>query len=502
MPLTKICPTGTAIHPVDGTLCLLGRDSSQWIPSLTLRALLEEKLEQALYGGGDEDPQGEPAEVWWNHMGMPNCYSLIESHWSVGDSANGTLTLQGHFRWTDNRPVIRAAVTEIRNDAGARLAGPETPLPPDLTGPSARSITVPWIRARGPLMPTGEAEQIHELAGQVPRRDFLPISSNRSLSCFGILYDAELSHGRQGLALLFPVLFGSKKQIKGRDPRTRPSIGVIPTLRSGLEDLAARVPAVHSLREKKVAVIGLGALGAPLVVELARNGCRRIHLIDHDIVEPGNSIRWPLGATAWGVAKSAALAGFLEREYPWTVPVPHNHCIGSFSGTDRANGDDRLLSGVLDDVDLVVDAAASHGVTGILGDYCHDHGVPMITLFASPNLEGGLVARFGVDDGCPTCLDWALHTGEIPRPRGYGAEDGLHQPPGCAERTFTGASYDLQELSLQAMRLTVRTLNDQDIARTSIVFTLSLASDEGPTAPRWDASALARQPGCTCSSAQ
>jgi len=283
-----------------------------------------------------------------------------------------------------------------------------------------------------------------------------------------------------------------------RDQRKQPSVGFVRTFRAGSEDLGARVPAVGCLREKTVAVFGLGALGAPLAIELARNGCRRLHLIDYDVIEPGNGIRWPLGATAWGSPKSTALAAFIDREYPWTDPIPHNHQIGLFDDAQRVKGDAELFATVLDDVDLVVDAAASHGVTGILGDNCRERQLPMISLYAAPDLEGGVVARFGLDGGCPSCLEQAWVANEIMKPRGFGIETGLQQPPGCAERTFTGASYDLQELSLQAVRLAVETLANLADARSSRVFTLSLANDDGRIPPQWDVKSLAKKPDCIC----
>lgn len=484
--------------PIDGTLCLLGRDSSQWVPSLTLRRLLDEKLEDALNGTGIEDPQGEPVEFWWNSTGLPDSYCLVDSSWRFPESAKGMLTLTGQFQWDGDKPLIRAVVTAIHDDSGRQIACWEGPVPPDLQSNPAKTLAVPWFRKDEPLMPAGTYEQITELAGQVPQQKPFALSLTHYLRCFAILYEAELGHDQTGLSFTFPVLFGSKKQMQGRDPRKAPKAGVVRALRAGAEDLGARVPAVKSLHEKKIAVFGLGALGAPLAVELARNGCRVLHLIDHDIVEPGNSIRWPLGASAWGRHKARALADFISREYPGTSPVPLHHHIGLFSDADPAQGDAGLFAAALEDVDLAVDAAASHGVTGILGDYCRDRGIPMITLFASPNLEGGLVARFVPESGCPTCLEKAWKAKELERPRGFGLEAGLQQPLGCAERTFTGASYDLQELSLQAMRMIIQTIDDPAGAAESFVLTLRLADDNGPIPPQWAGKALPAKPECTC----
>lgn len=117
----------------------------------------------------------------------------------------------------------------------------------------------------------------------------------------------EVGFQVDGVGWLFPFLFGPKRVFRPAKPGKReqgPHITFLPTYRAGEADLSTRVPAVRILRDRKVAVVGVGAVGAPLAVELARIGCRKIHLLDYDVVEPGNSIRWPLGASAWGRGKS------------------------------------------------------------------------------------------------------------------------------------------------------------------------------------------------------
>ena len=168
--------------------------------------------------------------------------------------------------------------------------------------------------------------------------------------------------------------------------------------------------------------------------------------------------------------------------------------------TDDVLGDDDVLDAVLPEVDLVVDGGASHGVTTLLADRCRQLGVPLISLFAAPTLEGGAVVQHSGDGGCPNCLEHAWHCGEIAPPPGWGSEDGLTQPPGCAERTFIGAGYDLQELSPQAVRLAVETLSSED-AEESLVQTLSFVDEEiRPCPPRWRVDTLPKHPNCGCQS--
>src|SRR6202021_371745 len=109
---------------------------------------------------------------------------------------------------------------------------------------------------------------------------------------------------QEGDGWLFTFSFGGAKAFNGHgniSPR------VVRTLRAGLSDLASRVPRAAAMSSKTVCLVGAGALGAPLPIEFARNGIRELRLLDFDIVEPGNSIRWPLGASVWGQPKVEAL---------------------------------------------------------------------------------------------------------------------------------------------------------------------------------------------------
>ncbi|MCA6115261.1 ThiF family adenylyltransferase [Bradyrhizobium sp. WSM 1738] len=88
-------------------------------------------------------------------------------------------------------------------------------------------------------------------------------------------------------------------------------------MRAGPSDLTSRAPQASALFNKKVCVIGTGAIGAPVAIDLARNGIKELRLLDSDIMEPGNSVRWPLGASAWGRSKVEALDAFIKSEFPY-----------------------------------------------------------------------------------------------------------------------------------------------------------------------------------------
>lgn len=489
--------------PSDGTLCLLGRDSRQWPNQWSLAELLRKQLADALNDTGDEDDQGEPAEVWWNQFGLPRSYCLIDSQWSLHGATAGMLKLVGNYRAQGEALSMQALVREVRDADKKLVCQWKAATPPALTA-KAQEFLLPWIYVDEILLPGPHAgDQLVALRQKLhvqPR--LVDLSHTTSAQLFAVAFRSELSHHQTGLAWLFPVFYGGKQQFSaqaGAKKRAPPRVAVLPALRAGTSDLGARVPAVGLLKDKRIAVVGLGALGAPVALELARAGCGQLHLIDHDSVEPGNSIRWPLGTSAWGVKKAESLAAFIQREYPSSQAHSHVHAIGQFQEPDAATGDAPLLNSVLGQVDLVVDASTSQGVLNALWDECEQRALPLVTLYASPPVHGGAVVRFSPHSGCPICLEFAHHEGGILRAPGFDQQDALQQPPGCAERTFTGASFDLQELSLQAVRLVVRTLQDATKASSSLVQTLSLVDAQGhPALPTWIQTPLAKAPACSC----
>lgn len=488
--------------PSDGTLCLLGRDASQWPNQWTLTELLLNQLADALNGTGQEDEQGEPAEYWWNQYPLPHSYCLVDSQWSLQGTTGGMLKLAATYRGHGDALSVRALVREVLDYDKKLVCSWQEATPPAL-GPKAQELTLPWIYFDEILLPGPEpGDQMTALMQKLHTQPkLLQLTPTISAQMFAVAYRSELAHQEIGLAWMFPVLYGGKpgSSRRGGAKGQQRRAAVLPTMRAGAGDLGARVPAVGLLRDKRIAVVGLGALGAPVALELARAGCSQLHLVDHDAVEPGNSIRWPLGTSAWGVKKAESLATFIQCEYPWCQAHPHVHAIGQFDAAKPTGGDAPLLENVLGQVDLVVDASTSQGVLNALWDECTQRALPLLTLYASPPVHGGAVVRFAPQSGCPTCLELAHHEGTIARAPGFGQQHGLQQPPGCAERTFTGASFDLQELSLQAVRLVVQTLQDGGAGSVSLVQTLALVDTHGqPVLPTWSQSTFAKSPACSC----
>ncbi|MYS52602.1 ThiF family adenylyltransferase [Streptomyces sp. SID6013] len=133
-------------------------------------------------------------------------------------------------------------------------------------------------------------------------------------------------------------------------------------LRSGADTEAARSARAGvlatELRESKVAVVGVGALGSFIADMLVRSGVRHLTLIDDDVIMPGNLVRHLVGPDAVGLPKAEAVKRHLVR---------HNEAPAA--GIDTLNS--ALTSGAdavdhLRNHDLVVNATADFATTALL----------------------------------------------------------------------------------------------------------------------------------------
>ncbi len=83
---------------------------------------------------------------------------------------------------------------------------------------------------------------------------------------------------------------------------------------------ARHTPGVHAvLRQATVGIMGLGGLGSPLAVALARMGAGRLLLADYDMVEPSNLNRQHYFIDQIGLPKTVALAATLARVNPYVA---------------------------------------------------------------------------------------------------------------------------------------------------------------------------------------
>lgn len=230
--------------------------------------------------------------------------------------------------------------------------------------------------------------------------------------------------------------------------------------RFGEADMGERIPELQTLRDKKVAVVGLGNLGAPSAIEFAKAGVGELRIIDYDFVEGGTTVRWPFGLSAVGLRKVDCIKDFIAKNFPYTNVVSEIHRIGSTEQRDDRRTELEIINNFFAGIDLVFDATAEYGIQHFLTDLCQANGIPYVCISATLGIWGGRIYRIvpGKTEGCWVCLqifrdknkDWV----PIEDPKGK-----VH-PKGCAAPTFTGANFDSLQISSAGVRLAVATLCD------------------------------------------
>ncbi|MFA4828786.1 MAG: ThiF family adenylyltransferase [Thermodesulfovibrionales bacterium] len=228
--------------------------------------------------------------------------------------------------------------------------------------------------------------------------------------------------------------------------------------RVGETDMGERIPELQALRDKKVAVIGLGNLGAPSAIEFAKAGVGELRIIDYDIVEGGTIVRWPFGLSAVGLGKVDCIKDFIAKNFPYTNVVPEIHRLGSTEQRVDGRTELEILNNFFVGIDLVFDATAEYGIQHFLADLCQANKIPYVCISTTFGIWGGRIYRIapGKTEGCWVCLqifrdknkDWV----PIADPKGE-----VH-PKGCAAPTFTGANFDSLQISSAGVRLAVATL--------------------------------------------
>lgn len=277
--------------------------------------------------------------------------------------------------------------------------------------------------------------------------------------------------------------------------------------RAGREDVRHRTPELEPLASNSVAVFGLGCVGAPSVLELARAGVGELRILDFDVVDPGTVGRWPIGLSVAGMKKVEALRNLIRRDYPYTKVVPHDARLGSANPGGPEPSDWDVVGRMTANVGLIYDATAEVGVQQFLSDYAFENSIPYLGVTGTFGGWGGKVFRVvpGRTRGCWMCYRYAFD--DDPRLEPSASPHGTVQPVGCAEPTFTGAGFDLAEVALAAVRIAVATLcaghengypgYDWDVT------TMSFRDREGRLiVPQFHGHVLQRHPRCPrCSGA-
>lgn len=478
-------------NPFAKNLCLLGRASTNWSVDDTLGDVLMAQLPKLMRFATEdpaglrelEEPQGEPITDYYAYY--PDTAVLVDSSWQLDPTITcGKLKLS----FSGALP-FRGAVTEVLDSDGKVVACAD----------NAFSRVFPqvargrWVRWDAPIIETDLKRLLGIVSARYRDVGQTSLSTKRAFErgqpeVLGIVFPEESEQGKHHDAWLFLV-------------RTVDSWHLARACRAGQRDLLSRAPELAALLGKRVTAIGQGSVGAPITIELARSGIGLLKIVDYDFMEAGTSSRWPLGLAAAGRSKVDVVAEFIGQNYPYTKVEKFHGMIGRGQRTQPPNYCDSRNFEQLLETDLILDATAEFGIQLLLSGLAAERGIAYICASTTPGAWGGLVFRQlpGAERACWSCLQHAMADGSVPTP--VHDARGTLQPAGCASPTFTGAGFDIQEVSIMTTRTVIATLCEgtesgyPDVDwNVAIVNLRSL--EGGLIPPQWTVMTIGRHPNC------
>jgi hypothetical protein len=489
-------------NPFEGNLCLLDRSTRAWDSDWSGARLVTERvplLLDLLEAGGDqllagEVPQGEPMGFYYPPR-LGSAVFVPEAALRLPRDVQSGRAVLAFGAGEQAGLNLRALMTEIstkERKRARRLARVEGPLAERFSG---GRLDISWVRL-GALPRSRDPRAFFQAAAKVADTAAAPrwqTAADGDVAVLGVVYDEEVRQGVYEDSWLFAVL------TRGRGPHAGQTVDYLTRgERLSRDYLQERIPGASALTGARIAIAGLGGIGAGLAMELARSQARELRLLDRDRVESGNIVRWPLGVPAIGYFKGDALAAAIQEHYPLTDIWKYYVAIGMPGSPNAADAGREydLLDHFLDGADVLIDATAEVGVGQLLADLAEERNIPVVIPWATEGLYGGAVAV--VDPprtGCWMCLQHHLFDGTISLPPR--SETGTVQPRGCATPTFTGSSFELLTIIAQAARATVRVLDGE---RDGVAM-LALHDGRRPLpAPSWRTFALTEHQTCRHSS--
>lgn len=488
-------------NPFSKNLCFLDDTGKNWDGcNDTVARFIQDRLPAVLSAGYSdqknelESPRSEPFS---NFVSFSNdSIVLFDSSWSIkSDVTSGKLSI-GLYTVPHIR-LFRGAILELQDRDGNVLAKADD----GVANACKKRITGRWVRFDKPPSSNELKHILDEAVSKDKRLGGKPQQNQFNVDVIAILFPEETKWREDGDGWIFVVRTFEKGKVH--------SI-LVRGSRAGRNDLQGRNPSLRGLENKKIAVFGLGCIGASSAIEFARSGIGELRFLDGDHVEPGTVIRWPFGLmTAAGKNKCTVLANIIAADYPFTK-VDHSFIYRLGRAQWSPNGkqeisEREIYSIMLDGVDLIYDAAAEVStVSRVLSNLAAKRGIPYIFVAGTPGMWGGRVVRIlpGKDRGCWACYRQATNDGIIPTPISDEI-NGMIAPEGCRAPTFTGTNFDASEISMAGVRIAISTLMegieggyptiDWDVA------IINLRDESGAViAPRWSTHQLLKQQSCHC----
>jgi hypothetical protein len=477
-------------NPYGKNLCMLGRTAENWLPTHTLAQHLTEQMPKLIASNAASDQavaaeleelQAEPFSTFLHYQ--TNSSMVLLNEMPSSERNQGTfLAACAPFDGT-----LRGALVELRDDQNKQLIRMSDAVTTAMH--FTKQIPGKWYRLQARPRTAFANDLLEDIATIYPevQRHNWTTHRDKRFEVIGVLLPEEDGWRATGESMIF-VLVQIHKSAAGRKSETA---DFIRTFRSDPNTLSARVPEMTGLRDRRILLAGVGSLGGFCAVEFARNGIGRLNLVDGDVVEAGNSVRWQLGVAAAGFRKVHALQNYIAANHPFTQVAAAPVDVGT-DGYSLG-----VEAQLYEHVDLIFDATAERGISYLLSERARALEIPYVGVTSTQGNWGGTVLTLkpGQKAPCWICLCKHWEDGNLSLPA-CGPEVTV-QVGGCASPTFTGVYMDSSEAALMAVRLATSILASGYPAYDWDYATVSLRETNGAAiAPRWNTATLVCHADC------
>ena len=208
----------------------------------------------------------------------------------------------------------------------------------------------------------------------------------------------------------------------------------------------------ENLANRKMLIMGVGAIGSIVAETLTRCGAKNLTLYDIDVKEPGNVCRsaYPFYT---GISEKT-----LDLELLLTQISPHVNCVClksefdlAIKGYAAANEDKTALANLFDAFDVIFDCTTDNQLMRVMDATGTKAQVVNLSI---TNHAQDLICAFS-----PNVTETVLSVYSLLR---HDAESDMYNPTGCWNPTFKASYNDIESKVQFAMRHIIRMLSNEE----------------------------------------
>lgn len=216
------------------------------------------------------------------------------------------------------------------------------------------------------------------------------------------------------------------------------------------EHLFKRVSNLQPLQNKHVVIVGLGAIGSPVAVELAKAGIRKMTFVDPDRIKAGNVVRHVTNFDHIGMTKVEAVQKVCNKHNPYVRIEMKRDWWGHVN--------ENSVIATLKDADLVVCCVGHSPVERYVNEVTRRMGIPTIYAYSGLGaLSGRIFLVEGKESLCYHCHQYAIGELRVPSLKHPDETIMIHEE-GCAGPSFLGSGIDTGTIALHTSRFALQTL--------------------------------------------